>query len=606
MTKRIILFAAALLAAFAAAAQAATYYVDCDDPAASDSYSDEQATSEATPWKTLWYAGWRAKPGDTVLVKDGECPDPDNGDTQAAMLMQDGEAAGRKWTYFKAYPGHHPHIRFKPNKTGIHIQGSYIWIEGFEVSPDNYNPGEISCATGNNSGFGIWITGGHHSVVRNCNVHHCAAAGIGGNWADYMTIENNTIWNNAWWSNCDSSGIHIFQPLASEIDFGATTVNGTDYRIVIANNRLYGNENKYPPAGYNLDHPVDGNGIALDDFGWKQPNSMLPDQLNKLYSHRTLIMNNLIYGNGGRGIQADAGYVDVLHNLSYKNLQNKDMRENCPAANEFGIGGIDMRIFNNIVFAQYNNALWLKYDWPFVGHPVGMEKKIVYGNNLIYGGGTDTDDNATDAGGNFTQDPLLAAPGLNADSDFHLLSNSPAINKGSAADSVPLDFDGFARPIGILPDIGAYEAMSDTAKTVNPANGHSYQRFSTSKTWNDAKAACAALGGYLATVTSQEEQKYVTSKGAYAWLGAADETQEGAWKWITGEPWSYTNWSGGEPNDLNGGEDCLHLWPDGTWNDNGGPGSSKDTALPYICEWSNGSPAASWLPAMYKLLLDGK
>lgn len=446
MNARIILFAAAVLAVCAGTASA------------------------ATPWKTLWWAGWKAKPGDTVLVKDGEYPDPDNGDNQAAMLMQDGESAGRKWTYFKAYPGHHPHIRFKPTKTGIHIQGSYIWVEGFEISPDNYNPGEISCCDGKGySGFGIWITGGHHTVVRNCNVHHCAAAGIGGNWADYMTIENNTIWNNSWWSNCGSSGIHIFQPLPNAINSGATTVNGIDYRIVVANNRIYGNENKVntcSPVAVNW--PSDGNGIALDDFAWSQPNSMFSEQLNKLYPHRTLIMNNITYSNGGRGIlSGGAAHVDILHNTAYGNMQSKGLRDSCGGQQEwcnmFGeiaADGPDMRIFNNIAVAEHTRTLSVKLlsDWSkIIG--ADLSQKVVYGNNATYGGWgiENKDGTGLDAGGNFTQDPLLTAPSLDGSADFHLKNGSPAINKGSAVNSVPLDFEGRTRPIDGLPDIGAYE-----------------------------------------------------------------------------------------------------------------------------------------------------
>ncbi|WP_417913420.1 lectin-like protein [Candidatus Electronema sp. TJ] len=604
---------AAMLAVFAASAQAATYYVDCDDPTAKDA-DNQDATKEATPWKTLYWAGFKAQPGDTVLVKDGVCPDPEDvyGDKyQVAYFGQDGETARKDgkpyWTTFKAYPGHHPHIRFKvrqgePAKGGIHIVGSYIIVDGFEVSPEDYPHGDYG------SGSGIYVTEGHHSIVRNCNVHDCPNSGIGSAWVDYITIENNIVWNNARHSCQNSSGIGFYQPHGSDIDFGATRVNGTDYRIVIANNRIYLNEaeiNTCVPTA--VDWPTDGNGIILDDFGSRQVYEDSPEWMkaykDKLYPHRTLIMNNLIYGNGGRGILSDAAHVDVLHNTVYSNLQSQPLREHCGALGEIALHGFDTRVFNNIATAQHKAALWLKYEYPFPNEV--PTPKTVYGSNLIYGGGTDTDDNATDAGGNIVQDPLLAAPGLNADSDFHLTQDSPAINKGSAENSAPLDFDGFARPIGILPDIGAYEAMSDTAKTVNPANGHSYQRFSSPLTWSEAKAACAALGGYLATVTSPEEQKYVTSKGANAWLGATDEVQDGTWRWITGEPCNWTNWNSGEPNECDGGEDFLQLWPNGTWNDNGGPGGGKDATLPYICEW-NGRSSAPWLPAMYQFLLKGK
>ena len=32
------------------------------------------------------------------------------------------------------------------------------------------------------------------------------------------------------------------------------------------------------------------------------------------------------------------------------------------------------------------------------------------------------------------------------------------------------------------------------------------------------------------------------------WLGATDEASEGEWKWVTGQPFSYNRWRGGEPS----------------------------------------------------------
>jgi hypothetical protein len=42
-----------------------------------------------------------------------------------------------------------------------------------------------------------------------------------------------------------------------------------------------------------------------------------------------------------------------------------------------------------------------------------------------------------------------------------------------------------------------------------------------------------------------------------------------AWQWVTGEPFGYTNWLVGNPNDYFG-EDGLHYWPmadSARWND---------------------------------------
>ena len=128
-------------------------------------------------------------------------------------------------------------------------------------------------------------------------------------------------------------------------------------------------------------------------------------------------------------------------------------------------------------------------------------------------------------------------------------------------------------------------AHADSAKLVNPANGHSYQRFDTTLDWNSAKTACAALGGHLATITSQAENDWIQGNlmnGIYQiWLGGTDSAQEGVWKWITGEAWNYTNWSYGEPNGGTG-ENHLTIWNSaGVWNDSDG------VAFPHLCEWGN-------------------
>lgn len=89
--------------------------------------------------------------------------------------------------------------------------------------------------------------------------------------------------------------------------------------------------------------------------------------------------------------------------------------------------------------------------------------------------------------------------------------------------------------------------------------------------WSGAKAACESKGGHLATITSQEEQEFIQSLNANnlcLWIGGHRDT-DGNWCWITGEPWDYTHWGDGEPNNSSNvvaGETCAALWPE-TWND---------------------------------------
>jgi hypothetical protein len=128
-------------------------------------------------------------------------------------------------------------------------------------------------------------------------------------------------------------------------------------------------------------------------------------------------------------------------------------------------------------------------------------------------------------------------------------------------------------------------AHADSAKLVNPANGHSYQRFDTTTNWTSAKSACATLGGHLATITSQAENDWIQLNIAVGllrvWLGG---TQEGSWKWITGESFAYTNWGPGEPGEPQS-SNCLDMMGQsaGQWNDEG-CGSPEQS---YLCEWDN-------------------
>lgn len=138
--------------------------------------------------------------------------------------------------------------------------------------------------------------------------------------------------------------------------------------------------------------------------------------------------------------------------------------------------------------------------------------------------------------------------------------------------------------------IGTGPAWADSAKLVNPANGHAYQRFDATLTWSAAKAACASKGAHLATLTSRSENSWVYGNFAQGqgdvWLGGTDEAREGDWAWITGEAWAYENWySSSYPDDSYAGQDYLMFYSgQNGWDDGGGPYQPSE-ANSYICEW---------------------
>lgn len=143
----------------------------------------------------------------------------------------------------------------------------------------------------------------------------------------------------------------------------------------------------------------------------------------------------------------------------------------------------------------------------------------------------------------------------------------------------------------ILAVVQLTAAQSSAGPVIGPGH-HLYQHFDIYLSWHEARDFCQTQGGHLVTINSQEENDFVYQFFPYGWLGATDELSEGTWLWVTGEPWSYTNWAPGEPNnccppEYCGGSGCtpehyLTFWGEpytAQWNDVPN-GRSR-----FICEW---------------------
>ena len=94
----------------------------------------------------------------------------------------------------------------------------------------------------------------------------------------------------------------------------------------------------------------------------------------------------------------------------------------------------------------------------------------------------------------------------------------------------------------------------------NAATNRCYRNRTFDQTWAVGRADCQAWGGDLAGLTSDAERAFVgTAITDDTWTSATDIANEGTWLWATGEPWAYTNWSPGQPDNWQGLEDCMEL-----------------------------------------------
>ena len=131
------------------------------------------------------------------------------------------------------------------------------------------------------------------------------------------------------------------------------------------------------------------------------------------------------------------------------------------------------------------------------------------------------------------------------------------------------------------------EEKKEKALSDEPTGEHRYKIYYDTLTWEEAKAACEAKGGHLATITSEKEQYLLNlrnDKNHKLWIGGY-KNAEGQWCWVTGEPWKYENWGDGEPNNSSNvvaGESCVAMWPE-KWNDLANSNVYEQSG--YICEW---------------------
>lgn len=150
----------------------------------------------------------------------------------------------------------------------------------------------------------------------------------------------------------------------------------------------------------------------------------------------------------------------------------------------------------------------------------------------------------------------------------------------------------FASTLSVLSAVTVGFAQPVEWPIADGGNGHFYEAVAVPGdiVWTDAQAAAVAAGGYLATITSPEENAFVFSltvtraevwfhpnNSLGPWIGGWQDPNDpgysepaGGWKWVTGEVWGYTAWHSGEPNNV-WGDDRLHYFGhsgmEPRWND---------------------------------------
>ena len=259
-----------------------TYYVssiDGDDTNA--------GTSSAAAFASLQAAADLVGPGDTVEVMNGTYTSASYGDALDITTSGTQDAP----ITFEAAAGQSPVIDSSGGWNAIKIEASNIVVSGFTVVGDaatisqSYALANADTGSAFLDGNGITITAGNgvsvpnHIVIENNQVYNEPGGGITSLDADYVTITNNNVHDNAHWSTYGNSGISVGASQNSD------TLPGTHF--VISGNTSTNNTELVPE--YRAGAITDGEGIILDT--------------NPNFVGNYLVEGNTTSGNSGPGIE---------------------------------------------------------------------------------------------------------------------------------------------------------------------------------------------------------------------------------------------------------------------------------------------------------------
>lgn len=420
--------------------------------------------TEKTAFATIQKAVDSAVPGDVISVLQGIY----QGQGSAAHITKGGTAAA--WITLRANPGAKPVLHsdgwdvIKFDKAPAYWEIRDLTVSGKRATlklEDALADGVLKEKEGkpyygdplyNSNGISIFDrtqpqeARPHHIRIVDNDVFDNTGGGISAINCDYITIEGNRVRNNCHFMRYGGSGISVFHSWNFD--------DNSNYRMFVVGNVSNGNRTFVPWA--QIGKISDGNGIIIDDNIQSQvADPKIP------YVGRTLVQNNLCFGNGGSGIHAYASrFVDIVNNTTYYNAQSPEL-----SWRQIFAGGLceDVRIFNNILYAPKGKPLNFSTN--------ANSRGIVYADNLFFGDGDngvqgggglggDTGVTGADITGNMQADPKFVRPSLDPTlADFRLAPGSPGIDMGKGAHpGVPFnDLLGHKRPQGNAPDVGAYE-----------------------------------------------------------------------------------------------------------------------------------------------------
>ncbi len=434
----------------------AGFYTCADQYFVSPTGSDSNSgTSMSSALKTLGAATkLPLKGGDCVTVADGTYD-------ETVLVTSSGSAdTCTGYVVFRSASPGGAKVVSSDAYNGFMVNANYVMVDGFDLQ-DTSTGSAFTAGTNTLSGGKVIVY--HHIAAIRSLAHDSGGAGLGALHADYVRFEGNTVYNNSSRSTYGDSGIDLWEMQASDALPG--------FHIVIRNNVSYANIESAIPASLQ----TDGEGIILDSFDYADPTYGTTP-----YAQDSLVENNVIWGNGGRGIEASGAQPTSHVTIRNNTVWNDNVQQQQYGGAEIVSWGNGNSISNNIVILgpDAQNGTAANQTTVAIADRCGPSSAGVqitggstWANNLVYtmkSGAPLSSSNCITTPSSYSTIPVGSNlmgvdPGLAAQTstgtltvqDFTIGAGSRAAHGGTGADFAPYDFAYVTRPVP--PSIGAFE-----------------------------------------------------------------------------------------------------------------------------------------------------
>ncbi len=334
---------------------------------------------------------------------------------------------------------------------------SYIEISGLTIT--------------NSSWFGIFCYRSENIKINNCYVYNTYASGIIAEFSSDFAITKNEL------------NLVCNAPNTAEVQECLSIATSNDV-FEVSNNYVHnGGRPGWGGEGINIKNGASNGKVFGNKIHDVQRTGIYVDAWNK-YCTNIDVYNNMIHDiidGSGISVSGEQGgttdNINIYNNIIYNSNTSGIRYPSYQASQPPIIPSSNKVSFINNTIYNCTRGIWINPLWIYINNCIVRNNILsnneigtilinlnlnitntTIDNNLLYWfKGYSSGTTQEVRGMNYIEEDPKFVNITTLPYDFHLQSNSPAVDKGNSINAPPIDYDNKARPVGPGYDVGAYE-----------------------------------------------------------------------------------------------------------------------------------------------------